>query len=93
VPDEQEIRKARAAAEHTARVAAEADEAVARTEGKVAKARDDLGAVRDSLAVAQQEAKAKHRAADEAAVALAELEPTADVSVAAGVAAATGKQG
>lgn len=91
MPDEREQRKRAAAAQHAQRVAELADEAVAKAEAKVAKGRDELGAARDALAAAQQAAKEAHREADERQVDLAEIAPGAEVSVAAQVAAATGK--
>lgn len=97
MPDEMEIRKRRAAAEHTAWVAEQAEASIADLERKVDKARADLGAARDQLENAKHEAKAARREADERAGDLGEIEPgpvvEAHAQPAVGGAKASGKQG
>lgn len=95
--EEQEQRKRAAAAEHTRWVAETADDAVKSLEGKVEKARADLGRARDGLAEAQQQAKEARREADARSGDLADVAPgpnvTANAQAAHGGAAASGKKG
>jgi hypothetical protein len=88
VPDANEIRKLGAAAEHTARVAALADEAVVAADAKVEKAKADLTAAGDAARQARDDATAAHAEASACADAAAAVNPTRGGASSGGSAAA-----